>query len=117
MQQRVALSGRPVVEPDGQHALSGHALDTTVTTASPHILIQVGDRLSQPDVVRLEHRPASGRITQAVEDRDALGRPQHHVEGGDGVAAMGAAQQLPRRRVAALEHGLEPGHRCFALQP
>ena len=29
----------------------------------------------------------------------------------------GAAQQLARRRVAALEHGLEPGRRCFALQP
>jgi hypothetical protein len=30
---------------------------------------------------------------------------------------MGAAEQLPRGRVPALEHGLEPGHRCFALQP
>jgi hypothetical protein len=28
-----------------------------------------------------------------------------------------ATEQLPRRRVSALEHGLEPGHRCFALQP
>jgi hypothetical protein len=34
VQQRVAFSGRPVVEPDGQHALSGHMLDTTVATAS-----------------------------------------------------------------------------------
>jgi hypothetical protein len=30
---------------------------------------------------------------------------------------MGAAQQLAGSGVAPLEHGLEPGHRCFALQP
>jgi hypothetical protein len=29
----------------------------------------------------------------------------------------GAAQQLTSGGVAALEHGLEPGHGCFALQP
>jgi hypothetical protein len=60
----------------------------------------------------------SGRVAQAVEDRDALGRPQDHVERRDGVAAMRPAQQLPSHRVAAHEHGLEPGgHGCFALQP
>src|SRR5215218_6888449 len=64
-----------------------------------------------------QHRPTGRRVTQAVQDRDALGRPQNHIEGGHRVAAMGTAQQLPRRRVAALEHGLEPGHGCFALQP
>jgi hypothetical protein len=31
-------------------------------------------------------------------------------------SCRGPAEQLPSRRVAALEHGLEPGHRCFALQ-
>jgi hypothetical protein len=30
---------------------------------------------------------------------------------------MGTAEQLASRGVPALEHGLEPGHRCFALQP
>jgi hypothetical protein len=54
---------------------------------------------------------------QAVENGDAFGRPQDHVEAGDGVAAMRAAKQLPRGRVAAFEHGLEPSHGCFALQP
>ena len=29
---------------------------------------------------------------------------------------MRAAKQLASGRVAALEHGLESGHRCFALQ-
>src|SRR5512132_702399 len=30
---------------------------------------------------------------------------------------MRAAEQLPGSRVAALEHGLDPRRRCFALQP
>ena len=64
--------------------------------------VQVGDRLGHPGMVGGQHRPAGGRIPEAVEDRDALGRPQDHVEGRDGIAAMGAAQQLPSRRVAAL---------------
>ena len=80
------------------------------------MLIEVGDRLGQPGVVGGKHRPTSGRFTQAVEDRDALGRPQDHVEGGHGVAAMGPAEMLAGCRVAAFEHGLEPGRRCFALQ-
>ena len=66
MRQRIAFSGRPVVEPHGQHALSGHMLDTTVSTVGSQLLVQVGDRLSQPDMVRLEHRPAGGRVTQAT---------------------------------------------------
>src|SRR5215218_5260887 len=64
----------------------------------------------------LEHRPSGRRVADAVEDRDALGRSQDHIKRGDGVAAMRAAEQLPSCGVAALEHGLEPGHRCFALQ-
>jgi hypothetical protein len=105
-----------VVEPDGQQALSGHVLDTTVATAGPNVFVQVADRLGQAGVMGLEHRPAGGRVTQAVEDRDALGRPQDHVKGRDGIAAMRPAQQLASCGVAALEHGLEPRHRCFALQ-
>src|SRR4029453_15419752 len=61
--------------------------------------------------------PASGWGPQAIDDGGALGRPQDHVECWDGDAAMGTTEQLPRPGVAALEHGLEPGHRCFALQP
>ena len=116
MQQRIAFSGRPVVEADRQQPLSGHMLDTAMATAGPQVLIQVGNGLGQPGMMGGEHRPAGGRIPQAVEDRDALGRPQHHVEGRHGVAAMRTAQQLPRRRVPAFEHGLEPRRRCFALQ-
>jgi hypothetical protein len=81
------------------------------------MLVQISDRLIQPSVMPLEDRPAGGRVTQAVEDREALGRPQDHIKGGHGVAAMGTAEQLPSRGVAALKHGLEPGHRCFAIQP
>src|SRR5215211_7526151 len=65
----------------------------------------------------LEHRPAGRRVTEAVEDRHALGRPQHDVEGRHRAPAVGAAEELTGVGVAALEHGLEPGHGCFALQP
>jgi hypothetical protein len=115
VQQRVAFSGRPVVEPDRQHPLSGHMLDTAMATTAPQVLVQVASRLGQAGVMGGQHRPSGRRVTQAVQDRDALGRPQHHVEGGHGVAAMRPTEQLPRRRVAALEHGLELGHGCFAL--
>jgi site-specific DNA recombinase len=116
VQQRVILPGRPVVEPNHQHPLSGHMLDTAMAATGPEMLVQIPDRLGQPSMVGLEHRPASGRIPQAVEDRDALGRAQHHVKARHGVAAVRAAQQLAGGGVAALEHGLEPGHGCFALQ-
>jgi hypothetical protein len=92
-------------------------LDTTVATASPQVLVQVADRLGQPRMMRLEYRPSGGRVAQAVEDRHALGRPQDHIKGGHAVAAVRAAKEHPGGRVAALEHGLEPGQRCFALQP
>jgi hypothetical protein len=89
--QRIAFSGRPVVEPNREQPVSGHVLDTAVATASAQVLVHVTDGLGQPGVVGREHRPAGGRIPEAVEDRDALGRPQDHVEGGHGVATMGAA--------------------------
>jgi hypothetical protein len=97
MQQRVALPGRPVVEPDRQQPLAGHVLDTTVATAGPQVLVQVADRLGQPSMMGGQHGPAGGRFTEAVEDRDAFGRPQDHVEGGHGVAAMRAAEELAGR--------------------
>jgi hypothetical protein len=34
VQQRVALPGRPVVEPDRQQPLAGHVLDTAMTAAN-----------------------------------------------------------------------------------
>jgi hypothetical protein len=117
VQQRVALPGGPVVEPDRQHPLSGHMLDTAMAAAGPQVLVQIGDRLSQPRVMRGQHRSSGGRVTQPIQDGDALGRPQHDVEGGHGVAAMGAAEQLAGGGVPALEHSLEPARRCFALQP
>jgi hypothetical protein len=87
-----------------------------VAAAGPQVLVQVGDRLGQPSMMRRQDRPAGSRVTQAVQDGDAFGRPQDDVEGGHGVPAVGAAEQLASCRVAALEHSLEPGHRCFALQ-
>jgi hypothetical protein len=68
MQQRVAFSGRPVVEPDGQQPLSGHMVDTTVAAARPQVLIQVADRFGQPGVMGGQDRPTGGRVTEAVED-------------------------------------------------
>jgi hypothetical protein len=92
-------------------------LRPTVTTPGAKVPIKVGDRPGQPGVVGGQHRSSGGRVTEAVEDGDALGRPQDHIKAWHGVATMGAAQQLANRGVAAFEHGLEPGRRCFALQP
>jgi hypothetical protein len=117
VQQRVAFPRCPVVEADRQQSMSGHMLDTAMAAAGPQVLVQVASRLGQPAVMGPQHGLAGGRATEAVEDRDALGRPQDHINRWDGIAAMGTAEQLPRRRVLALEHGLEPGHGCFALQP
>jgi hypothetical protein len=117
VQQRITLAGGPVVEADRQHPLSGHVLDTAMSATGAQVLVQVGDRLGQPSMMRREYCLSGSWITEAVEDGDALGWPQDHVEGGDGVAAVGAAQQVPGRGAAAFEHGLEPGRRCFALQP
>jgi hypothetical protein len=88
-----------------------------MAAAGPQVLIQVGDRLGQASMMGGQHGVSGGRVTQAVEDRDALGRPQHQIKGGHGVAAVGAAHQLASGGMAALEHGLEPGPGCFALQP
>jgi hypothetical protein len=106
-----------MVEPDRQHPLSGHMLDTGVATAGPEVSVQVGDRLPDTSVVGVQHRPPGGRVTQAVQDGHALGGPQDHVERRDGVAAMRAAEQLAGVGVPTFEHALEPGRRCFALQP
>jgi hypothetical protein len=98
VQQRVALSGCPVVEPDGQYSLAGHALDTAMSAAGPQVLIQVTDRLGQPSMMRLQHRSAGGLVAEAVEDGHTLGRSQDHIEGGHGALAMRAAEQLARAR-------------------
>jgi hypothetical protein len=90
---------------------------SAVAAAGPQVSVQVADRLGQPGVMGGQHRPSGGRVAQPVEDRHALGRPQDHVERRHAVPTVETAQQLPRRRVAALEHGLEPARRCFALQP
>ena len=117
VQQRIPLPGRAVVEPDRQQPLSAHMLDTTMATTGAQMLIQIGDCLADADVVGVQYGSAGHRVAQAVQDRHALGRPQHHIERRHGPLAVGAAQQLSGVGVAALEHGLEPRHRCFALQP
>jgi hypothetical protein len=106
-----------VVEPNRKQSLTGHVLDTTVATAGAKVLVQVGDRLGQPSLVGSQHRSSGGWVAEAVDDRDALGRPQDHVERWNGVAAVGAAEQLSSGGVAAFEHSLEPRRRCFACQP
>jgi hypothetical protein len=58
-----------VVIADGQQPLAGHVLDAAMSAAGAHMLVQVGDRLGQPRVMRPEDRPAGRRIAQAVQDR------------------------------------------------
>ena len=106
-----------MVEADRHQPLSGHMLDTAMATTGPKVSVQVDHCLADTGVMGGKHRLAGDRVTQAVQDRDALSRAQHRVERRHRVPAVGAAEELPSRRVAALEHGLEPGHRCFAPQP
>jgi hypothetical protein len=75
MQQRVAVSGGPVVEADREQPLAGHVLVSAMAAAGAQVLVQIGHRLGQPTMMGLEHRPAGGWVTEAVEDRHALGRP------------------------------------------
>ena len=117
VQQRIALPRCPVVKADRQQPLSGHMLDTAMAAAGPQMVVQVADRLGQPGVMGGQHGSSGGWVTEAVEGGHALGRPQDHVECGDGVAAVRTAQQLPDIRVPTLEHGLEPGGGCFACSP
>jgi hypothetical protein len=44
------------------------------------------------------------RIAEAIEERDALGWPQHHIERRDAPVAMRSAEQLASVGVAAVEH-------------
>jgi hypothetical protein len=88
-----------------------------VATPGTQLSVQVADGLGQPGMMGGQDHPAGRWVTQAVQDRHALSRPQDHIKGGHRVRAVGAAEQLARRGVPALEHGLEPGRRCFALQP
>ena len=81
-----------MVESNRQQPLTGHMLDTAVATAGPQVLVQVGNGIGQPGVVGGQHGSAGGRFPEPVQDRDALGRPQHHVESGHGVAAVRAPQ-------------------------
>jgi hypothetical protein len=117
VQQRIPLPGRPMVEPDRQQPLSGHVLDTAVPTAGPDVGIQVGDRLPDTGMMGVQHGPTSCRIPKPVQHRHALARAQDHVEGWHRPLAMRTAEELAGVGVAALEHCLEPGHGCFALQP
>jgi hypothetical protein len=59
------------------------------------VLVQVADRLGQPGVVGGQHDLSGVRVNQALEDGDALGGPQDHIEGGHGVAAMGRPSSSP----------------------
>ena len=96
VQQRIALSGGPVVEPDRQQPLSGHVLDTTMAATGAQVLVQVGDRLGQPGMMGGQHRPAGRRIPEAVEDRDALGRPQDHIEAQGRRCGHAGGRAAPR---------------------
>jgi hypothetical protein len=68
--------------------------------------------LSTPGSLTADHH-GSGRCAASSSVRPVAAA----VEGWHGVAAVGTAEQLAGCGVAAFEHGLEPGHGCFACQP
>jgi hypothetical protein len=116
VQQRIALPGRPVVESDRQQPATRDVLDAGVAAAGADVLVQVGDRLGHPRMVRVEDSPAGRRVAQPVEDGHALGGAQDDVERRHRVPTMRPAEEFAGVGVAALEHPPEPRHRCFALQ-
>ena len=108
--------GRPVVEADRQDPRPD-TLDTAMAAAGAQVSVQVADRPAIASMMGRQHGSSGGRIAQAVEDRDALGRAQHHIEGRHRAPTVGVGRGVIGVGVAALEHGLEPGHRCCPAAP
>jgi len=84
-----------MIEPDRQQPLTGHVLDTTMATAGPKVLVQVGDRLGQPGVVGDQHHPAGRRIPEAVEDGDALVGRKTTSKAGTALRPCGRPSSSP----------------------
>jgi hypothetical protein len=59
VEQRVVVSGGPVVEPDRQQPLSGHVLVSAMATAGAQVLVQVAGRLGQAGVMGGQHGSAN----------------------------------------------------------
>ena len=51
-----------MVEPDRQQPLSGHMLDTAMSTPCAQVSVQVADRLSHATVMGGQHGSTGGRI-------------------------------------------------------
>ncbi len=68
------------------------------------VVLQVAERLLGRLVVGVQHLGGDLGVAQAVQQRHALGRPQHHIERRHPMVAMRPAQQLSGVGVAAVEH-------------
>src|SRR6266568_1861849 len=58
------------------------------------VVLQVAERLLGRLVVGVQHLGGDLGIAQAVQQRHALGRPQHHIERRHPMVAVRAAEQL-----------------------
>jgi hypothetical protein len=103
MQQRIALSGRPVVEPDRQQPLSGHVLDTAMATASAQVSVQVPDRLGprrcgglQAPPARSPDRRARRESTRSWSAAATHQRRARHCGHAGGPAAPRSSGRGPR---------------------
>ncbi len=104
VQQRIACPRGPMVEPDRQQAVAGHMVAASMAAAGADVLLEVAERFGGRLVVGVQHMGGDLGVAQAVQQRHALGRPQHHIEGRYAPLAVAAAKQLACLGVAAVEH-------------
>jgi hypothetical protein len=104
MQQRIAGAAGAVVEADRQQPVAVHVLVAAMAAAGADVLLQIAERLFGRLVVRVQHLGGDLGVSQAVQQRHTLGRPQHQIERRHPMLAMRPSQQLPSVGVAAVEH-------------
>jgi hypothetical protein len=104
MQQRIARPRGAVVEPDRQQPVAVHVFVAAMPAARADVVLQVRQRLRGRLVVGLQHVTGDLGVSEAVQQRHALGRPQHQIECRNAMFAVGAAKELAGVGVAAVEH-------------
>ncbi len=93
-----------MVEADRQQPVALYVLVAAVAAARADMLLQVAKRLLGRLVVCVQHLGGDLGIAQAVQQRHALGGPQHQVKRWHAALAVRPAEELAGVGVAAVEH-------------
>jgi hypothetical protein len=106
VQQRVARPRRAVVEPDRDQLATSDMVVPAMAAAGADVRLEIAERLLGRLLVGVQHTGDLG-VAQAVQQRHALGRAEHHIEGRHAPVTVGAAEQGAGVGVAAMEHVYE----------